>query len=362
MTWDTRGYGAHAESAVTAPSTRWFLAEGATHSGLDLFYLLQNPSLTQASTVRVRYLLPTGAPLERTYTVAPSSRLNVWVDEERWNGAALLANTDVSAAIEVTNGVPIIVERALYRSAGPRVFDAGHEAAGVTDPAVSWFLAEGATGAMFDLFVLVANPDPSLAATVEATFLVDDGSTYTKSYTVPASSRYTIWVDRETFTGVAGTPLADVAVSTTVASTNGVPVIVERAMWWPAVWAEAHVTAGATATGVEWAMADGEVGGARNQDTYILIANTSNSAGSARVTLLFDDGTSAATTVTVPARSRTTVDARAAFPSSAGRRFGAIVESLGASPAQIVVERAMYGDASGVSWAAGTVVLASRLR
>ena len=33
---------------VTAPRTTWYLAEGATHSGFDLFYLLENPGDTQA--------------------------------------------------------------------------------------------------------------------------------------------------------------------------------------------------------------------------------------------------------------------------------------------------------------------------
>lgn len=366
MTWDASGYGAHAETAILAPSLHWFLAEGATHSGLDLFYLFQNPSLTQSATVRVRFLLPSGAPLERTYSIAPNSRQNVWVDEERWNGVASLANTDVSAVIDVTNGVPIIVERALYRTVGTQLFGAGHEAAGVTSPAVSWFLAEGATGPMFDLFVLVANPDPTRSATVEGTFLLDTGATYTKTYTVGPNSRYTVWVDQETFDGTGALPLANVAVSTTMRSTNGVPIIVERAMWWPgptaATWAEAHATAGATTTGIEWALADGEVGGANDEETYILVANTSSAPGSVQVTLLFDDGTSGQATVPVGARSRMTVDVRSAFPQAIGRRFGALIESLGATPAQIVVERAMYGDANGVAWASGTAALATRLR
>jgi hypothetical protein len=38
-----------------------------------------------------------------------------------------------------------------------------------------------------------------------------------------------------------------------------------------------------------------------------------------------------------------------------------IVESLGASPIEIVVERAMYSNADGVVWAAGTNALATRL-
>jgi hypothetical protein len=40
MRWDrANGYGAHAEAAVAAPALEWYLAEGATHSGFDLFYL-----------------------------------------------------------------------------------------------------------------------------------------------------------------------------------------------------------------------------------------------------------------------------------------------------------------------------------
>ena len=45
-----------------------------------------------------------------------------------------------------------------------------------------------------------------------------------------------------------------------------------------------------------------------------------------------------------------------------GKRFGAIVESTGTTPAQIVVERAMYSDAGGVKWAAGTNAPAIKLR
>jgi hypothetical protein len=44
-----------------------------------------------------------------------------------------------------------------------------------------------------------------------------------------------------------------------------------------------------------------------------------------------------------------------------GKRFGVTVESLGATPAQLVVERAMYSDAGGVTWAAGSNALATRL-
>jgi hypothetical protein len=229
----------------------------------------------------------------------------------------------------------------------------------VTGPATSWFLAEGATGPFFDLFVLIANPNAAAAA-VTATYLLPDGTTLVKTYTVAPNSRFNIWVDFE------DARLADTAVSTTVTATNGVPIIVERAMWWPGdatTWAEAHNSPGATATGTRWAVADGEVGGAAALETYLLLANTSATTGAVTVTLYFeDDGTSASRTYSVPPSSRFNVPVALECPWAAGRRFGALVESTGTPAAQLVVERAMYSNALGIVWAAGTNALATRLQ
>jgi len=357
LRWDVgRGYGAHTETAVLAPSLTWYLAEGATHSGLDLFYLLQNPN-TSAADVRVRYLRPSGAPLVKSYSLPPQSRTNIWVNVEDFAGlGTALASTDVSAVVEVLNEQPIIVERALYAPVGGQVFGAGHESAGVTAPAADWFLAEGATGPFMDLFVLVANPNTT-PAEIDVTFLLPDGTTVAKSYTVAGNGRYSIWVDYE------DAQLADTAVSTTVHSSNGVPVIVERAMWWPdGRWYEAHNSPGSTSTGVAWALAAGEVDAGRGMDTYILVANTSNTRADVSVTLYFEDGTTSTRTFTgIAPKSRFNVAVGVEFPAAAGRRFGAVVESLGIVPAQIVVERAMYWDADGIPWAAGTNALATKL-
>jgi hypothetical protein len=361
MRWPTAGYGSHAETSVDGPSATWYLAEGATGGPFDLFYLLQNPNPTDV-TVTVTYLRPSPQPpIEKAYLVRAGSRANIYVDREEFpagSGARLLEATDVSARLVATQ--PIVVERAMYLSRPDQAFAAGHSSAGVTAPATSWYLAEGATGGFFDLFILIANPG-STAAVVEARYLTATGRTLTKSYTVAANSRRTVYVDVEQFPG-EGAALSDAAVSTTLTSTNGVPVIVERAMWWPeANWYEAHSSPGATATSARWALADGEVGGADATQTYILLANTGATAGSVRVTLCFEDGSSAVRTFAVAASSRFNVDVATEFPAAAGRRFGAIVESLGASPAPIVVERAMYTSVGGVLWSGGTNALGTPL-
>src|SRR5512139_3433539 len=309
-----------------------------------------------------------------------SSRKTIYVNGEGPELAAIDVSAVVQSAFPQCWGTlcqgawidPIIVERAMYLTDGwGHQFGAGHESAGVTAPSTHWFLAEGATvsafastGSFFDMYVLIANPNAA-AATVTMTYLLPDGTTVEKTLGVAGNSRQTVYVNG------ADARLADTPVSTVVTSTQ--PVIVERAMWWPgptwATWYEAHNSPGTTETGTLWALAEGESGGTRGVETYILMANTSAYAGQVKVTLLFEDGTPATSEATFDllANSRRTIypplDFAGAVPAGAHRRYGVLIESVGTTLAQIVVERAMYSnDDTGVVWAAGTNAVATRLK
>lgn len=363
MTWDSTGYGAHAESASAAPSLTWYLAEGATHSGFQLFYLVYNPNTTSVS-VAVTYLRPPPAePLTQVYTVPPGQRFNIWVNHVARKDVALsgLAETDVSATFVASQ--PILVERAMYLDAQGLLFGAGHESAAVPAPALTWHLAEGATGPYFDEFVLIANPTLTTAE-VDVRYQPIAGPPLTKRYVVAPRSRFTIWVNGERFPGL-GTALATTALSATVTSANGVPVVVERTMWWPSpapMWMDAHSSSGATATGTLWGLAEGEAGGVANAESYIVVANTSPFAGTARVTIVPEGEGPLVRYVALPPDARVNVAVvESWFPGVTGKRFGVLVESLGVTPAQIVVEGVIYFDAAGVHWAAGASVAATRL-
>ena len=341
-------FGSHTETAVKAPAIDWFLAEGATHGVFSLFYLLENPGDT-AANVRIRYLLPSPqTPIVLNYTVEAHSRKTIPVDDEPGLGA-----TDVSADIHSENGVPIIVERAMYFS-GAR---GGHASAGVTEPRAHWFFAEGATGSYFNTFLLLANPDATRTAHVTVSYLLPDGTVIPVTHDIAASSRQTYNV------AIEAPALASAAVSAVVDS--DVPIVAERSMYWPPEWTDAHNTAGATETGIVWGVAGGEEGGAFNTQTYVLIANTSPFAGSARVTVLRENGAPMVHEVTLEANSRTNVPIGPTpeFAAVIGTRFGVLVESLGATPAQIVVERATYSNGTGGAvWDAGSAALATRLQ
>jgi hypothetical protein len=366
MTWDKNLYAGHAETGVVSPSRTWYFAEGATIGGFNLFYLLQNPSNAPV-TVEGRYLLGTGAVFTKTYTLTPNSRFNVWANVEEIGGTTPLASAEFSAVFTVTGGDPIIAERAMYRGTSP-VFKAGHESAGINEPATEWFLAEGNAGEFFDHFVLIGNTT-SAAALVQADFIVGNtGTIYTKQYTVIPNSRFNIWVDEEeVIAGQKPFKTGNTDVSVRIRSLNGVPLIVERAMWWPGssdTWYEAHNSPAASRTAARWVVAEGENGGGTGWVTYILVANTGTSAGTLRMRLLLPNGQTAELTgQPVAAQSRTTYflgDLLTAAGLPADTRAGVLIESEnGALP--LVVERAMYRNVNGVTFQVGTNALGTPL-
>jgi hypothetical protein len=173
--------------------------------------------------------------------------------------------------------------------------------------------------------------------------------------------------------------LAATSLSAIVESTNGVPIVVERSMWWPgptaATWHEGHGTLATTEMGHGWALADGDVGGFGNSRTYVLVATgQSTSNDSLRLRVILDSGFEVERiypNVLTP-NARVTFDMEAEFDRLAGHRFGVIVESLGLLDAggpsptavprmPIVVERAMYADSLNIFWALGTNLVATRL-
>jgi 5-hydroxyisourate hydrolase-like protein (transthyretin family) len=371
MSWDSAGYGSHAETSIAAPAQTWYLAEGATQNGFQLYYCIENPNPDPVDLEVVYLRRAPNPPLTIAYPGIPGhSRKTIYVNGED----PQLAWSDVSGVIRsLTPDQPIIVERAMYLDSQGLPFSAGHASAGVTAPATDWFLAEGATVGTFDMYITLANPGDT-SGTAAITYMLTDGRTVVKSYPVAASSRQTVWVNGERDDLDPTLALSWKSLSASIHS--DVPVIVERSMWWSAVpggpWIEAHNAVGTTETGTVWAAADGEEGGSRNTETYVVVANTSPFPGRVRVTALDEDGAPQLTERDVPALSRTTfwmggtaVTADSPFGGLlAEKKFGVIVESLAtvAGTAQIVVERATYSNANGVAWAAGTDVVATKLK
>jgi hypothetical protein len=247
---------------------------------------------------------------------------------------------------------PGLAERAMYFG-GPPFWRAGHGAAGVTQPSSSWFFAEGATGSYFETFILLSNPNDA-PADVTVTFLPDTGTPVTIERRIPGMERITINIEGD------APSLANAAVATQVIATQ--PIVAERAQYWPFGpdrWFEAHASAGVTASGVDWGLAEGRVGGALDYQTYILLANPGAAPVDVEITFVRETGTPFTKTFTVNPTSRFNVSTGPGtlVPELIDERFGAVIHA--GTP--IIVERAMYWNVNGEVWSAGTNVTATRL-
>ena len=342
MRWDASGYGAHTEKATAGASPTWYFAEGS-QGFFSTYFLLVNPH-DSANTAHVTWLRQGEPALVREYPLGPRARVTIdaGLDPE-------LIDRAFGATIEFDR--PAMSERAMYFGRDP-LFSGGHEAAGATSPSTHWFLAEGATGSYFTTYILLANPN-EMEANATLTYLPASGIPVVREHGIPPKQRVTINIALE------DTSLTSAAVATRVTST--LPLVVERAQYWPnPTWNEAHNSIGVTETATKWGLAEGRVGGPNGYQTYILLANSEARAAAVTLTFLRADGTTLVKTFDVPPTSRFNVGVTGPdgdVPELADESFGALIEST----EPIVVERSMYTNANGVTWAAGTNATATRL-
>jgi hypothetical protein len=215
--------GGAAAAGVTAPSSTWYFAEGTTGTFFDTFFLLMNPD-ADAAQVTLRYLLDTGETIDVTRVVPGNSRLTVNVEAE--SDPRLHA---ASMATQITSDRPIVAERSVYwPTAGEeQPWGESHTSPGATVAGARWALAEGRSGGAlgFHTYVLLGNPGQQSAETT-VQFVPDSGSPVVKTYLVPAMSRLTIDVTAE------APELQDHSFITLIGTAGGVPIIVERSMYW----------------------------------------------------------------------------------------------------------------------------------
>ncbi len=367
------GWGGHTGKALMAPSTQWFLAEGAANGFFQTFIMLTATG-SVAPKVTVDFLLEDGqvVSIPADFSAAPG-RVTIWANEVCAPGTGgngcLRALAGKAFSTRITSTQPITVERAMYFNRGGRTFEGGHASAAVTAPATRWFVAEGATGPNFDTYLLIANPNAA-DTTATVRYLTPEGA-YTETYGVRGNSRLTLYVDAE-LARVSGRDAVGTQIDVSAEVSAPQPIVVERAMYWFGSfqnWTDAHNSAGVTTTGTNWALAEGQHGGALKYKTFVLIANPSPIAATVRMRLLREGGRAAVTSAdfTVPANSRFTCYAGQPGPCQDafaqlqdGEMFGVNVESLNGTP--IVIERALYWDGGGEAFGAGTNETGIRVR
>jgi hypothetical protein len=207
--------GGHCVMGVSALNNEYYLPEGSTRPGFEEWLTIQNPNDT-AIKVNATYLLGSGSPIEKEYTINPAQRFTVYVPNE------VGTNQDVS--VRLTSSANFLAERPMYfnyQGMGAWGWTGGHCVIGATSYGNTWFFAEGYTGPNFEEWICIQNPGDQ-AANLTITYYPEGGATpIVTHHQVPGNSRYTVLVNQD-----AG---PNRSVSTQVSSDQ--PIICERPMY-----------------------------------------------------------------------------------------------------------------------------------
>lgn len=314
---------------TTPPSgvLTYYMAEGAT-GFFELYIVLGNPNAVQAP-IRVVFLKEDGTSVVRTYTLAPTSRADILV-----NDIPGLGNIAVSTVVESTNNLPLLVERTMFWPAGQ--YYGGHTGNAVSGPSLRWLFGEGSQG-YFDTYVLIANSSTTTAANVTVRFLTEFNGTVVRTYKINPTSRLTVFSG-----GIA--ELVQKSFSIVVESDQ--PVFAERAMYFGSArfWDGGHESPGVTQASTTWFHAEGATG--NFFDTFILIGNPNAAAAVVNVTYFLESGAPIQRTYNIGANARLTINVESEDPRLASTAVSTLVQSN----IPVISERSMYWPGGFNSW------------
>ncbi|GHO44339.1 S53 family peptidase [Ktedonospora formicarum] len=156
-----------------------------------------------------------------------------------------------------------------------------------------WYFAEGSVGGSdgFQEFISLQNPDATTDAQVKVTYLFATKTALSKTYTVKASTRYTVNVNAEV--GLSDLKTVQYALSAIVEVTSGPGIVAERPMYfnYRGLIKGGTDAMGASQPGTSYyfPLADTTQNKTTQAWTYISILNPSKTQ-TANVTITYEDG------------------------------------------------------------------------
>jgi hypothetical protein len=320
-------------------ATAWYFAEGYTGPGFDEYLTLQNPN-GQAAAIAITYYLNGGAPIVKNVAVPANSRATVAVHDP---ALGVGRGREVAAKVESTNGVGVVAERPMYFTySGATVSNVtgGHNVMGVQQPRQTWLFGEGYTGAGFDEYLTILNPNAAPAPVTITYYLGGGQAPVVKALTVPANARYTVTV-HDPREGVGRGHEVSARVETTLAE----GIVVERPIYFRYAGSMGAVTGGHNVMGAAsprpaWFFPDGAT--AAGWDMYLTLLNPAGQDSQVRLTYyVAGEPTPRTKAVVAPRNARTTVVVHdAAQGVGRGHTLGVKVETT--NGVDLVVERPIY--------------------
>jgi hypothetical protein len=334
------------------PTTIYF-AEGYTgrfatngKADFDEFISVLNPD-NFTKTVTFTYQLEPGSVAPITTTTTFVTQIGPNTDILRSvNGD--VGNDQFVGAIVSSNG-RIAAERIINRTSPSGPLDAD-SSLGNTMPGTTWYFAEGYTGASFQEYLTVMNPNTS-PVSYTVTFLppgTPAASPLQVSFTVPAMGRDTQNIRRLYLPFLpAGVAAAGGGQSIGMLVTSSAPIVAERVEYWGDGSGSAKFGAsakpGATAPQTQYIFAYGSNPGATpsgtlgpaqsaNDESYITVINPGAAGGSdATVLVKFYDSTGTfigSKSITVSPQTRETVVVNQVIPVLSGPYYAIVTSDL----------------------------------
>jgi len=199
--------------------------------------------------------------------------------------------------------------------------------------------AEGADGSFFATSLALYNPSAT-TVTANLRFLGPDGAVAAWAVTVPAEAPAYVEVTQ------LGLPFSEFA----MVVESPIPLVAERRMVWDRTRQYgSHSGTGVASPGTTWHFAEGAT--IAGFQTFFLLQNPGEMPATVTMRYLLAAGVTQERTHVVPPRSRLTVWANQEGPPLDAAEFSTTV----IADAPIVAERAMYRDAPGETFAAGSV-------
>ncbi len=232
------------------PNSPYYFAEGTCRSGFDTYFCIQNPNDTSAE-VNLRYMKGDGTTEEDTAVIPAHSRATVTPRDRLGSGDD--AAHDFATVVRCKDDRSIVVERSIYFNYKGK-WTGGSDVVGASAPAHEFFFAEGSCRPGFDTYFCIFNPGEE-EAYVELTYEKKGHEvTESQALTVPANSRATVY-PRD----IMGTAQDDAHDFSTVVESKGVPVVVERPMYfnYEGRWTGGSDVMGATSRSNTWYFAEG---------------------------------------------------------------------------------------------------------
>lgn len=318
----------------TSVARTWYFAEGYTGGAFTEWLTLANPNASSAH-VTVTYLLGSGSPTVKTYTVNANARQTINVDSAIGKGK--------NVSMVVSSDIGIIAERPMYfvfTGAGLSV-PGGTDVLGATALATQFDFGYVDTTDQHATYLTVLNQSSGEMSVTVSYYPQAGGSPTVVMHSVPAKARGTVLANVDVPAGIYS---AQVALS--------VPGLVERPLY--LTDATTGYTGSADVIGVpsastSWNFAEG-YSNSNFSERYILSNPSASATAQATVTFLKSDGSTTPVTVSIAPGALQIVSAASVIGSNAVNNSASVT-----SDQPIIAERFQSFNFNGIPGASDVI-------